>query len=517
MVATSYPPRGPTPVKARPVRWYLAPLAAIAGLIVPRRMGPHLAASSWWAAGLVLTLTALGIGSIVVWTVAEGRAVLEGCVSYFGEIERESASFEGLAAQLGQSGLAETWRQLPRVAWNTYPRVLIVLPAACALGWVIMPWAAAGEDRRRAFLRSVKLVMWCSPAALGFWLADLAQWTGIFAYVDWRYTDGAVAGVSFLAAAWFMSVLMRIGDRYGGPAHGPLYRPSQLQCDSCGYRLTHLSTTGRCPECGRPVAESLPQSRQPPLYAASMKRRVKPFALLATVALTCLPRRFGRSMAVYAARDQARRFVLSLGLLVGAAAYLVAYTGLLAYDFEVLPREDVTVHWDVFGPNGHIRDPLTAGGQWPGNKLGAVARTAKSLFVPRGGDWEIDYPGVGSALYALAPAGAATLAYWLIVVTTMWVVTFGGIVHTERRSAVVCYASAWIALTTCVALVAVMVSLNFGLRTEQLDVVVCTLRGHAVPLEHVLYGGPVAIAILGVLWFPFHVWRMMHATRYANR
>jgi hypothetical protein len=34
-----------------------------------------------------------------------------------------------------------------------------------------------------------------------------------------------------------------------------------LLCESCGYPLTGLPVEGRCPECGEPVADSLPQRR----------------------------------------------------------------------------------------------------------------------------------------------------------------------------------------------------------------------------------------------------------------
>ncbi len=34
-----------------------------------------------------------------------------------------------------------------------------------------------------------------------------------------------------------------------------------LLCESCGYPLTGLATAGRCPECGQPIAESVPERR----------------------------------------------------------------------------------------------------------------------------------------------------------------------------------------------------------------------------------------------------------------
>src|SRR4051812_5178876 len=36
---------------------------------------------------------------------------------------------------------------------------------------------------------------------------------------------------------------------------------TSLLCESCGYGLEGLPVSGKCPECGKPIAESLPSNR----------------------------------------------------------------------------------------------------------------------------------------------------------------------------------------------------------------------------------------------------------------
>jgi len=41
---------------------------------------------------------------------------------------------------------------------------------------------------------------------------------------------------------------------------------SDLLCEGCGYRLKALSRQGSCPECGKPIAQSIDQHRRPPAW-----------------------------------------------------------------------------------------------------------------------------------------------------------------------------------------------------------------------------------------------------------
>lgn len=38
-------------------------------------------------------------------------------------------------------------------------------------------------------------------------------------------------------------------------------RPQLLLCESCGYEIGGLAESGNCPECGRPISDSLPSKR----------------------------------------------------------------------------------------------------------------------------------------------------------------------------------------------------------------------------------------------------------------
>lgn len=49
------------------------------------------------------------------------------------------------------------------------------------------------------------------------------------------------------------------GQGPSGPSADP--RRDELLCESCGYALVGLEPSGACPECGRPIRESLPAHR----------------------------------------------------------------------------------------------------------------------------------------------------------------------------------------------------------------------------------------------------------------
>ncbi len=81
--------------------------------------------------------------------------------------------------------------------------------------------------------------------------------------------------------------------------------PSEVLCESCGYRLAGLPPTTNCPECGTPAASSLPERRTGSPWQLALSRaepaspRPRPLAILrawlatAALALTSPIRLFG--------------------------------------------------------------------------------------------------------------------------------------------------------------------------------------------------------------------------------
>ena len=77
-----------------------------------------------------------------------------------------------------------------------------------------------------------------------------------------------------------------------------------LLCEGCGYTLSGLPSGGNCPECGKPIAETLAAGREPTAW------EVRPtFGTLMRTAFAAglRPRRFFRTLGVAVTPEQRRR------------------------------------------------------------------------------------------------------------------------------------------------------------------------------------------------------------------
>ncbi len=81
-----------------------------------------------------------------------------------------------------------------------------------------------------------------------------------------------------------------------------------MLCERCGYVLNGLPADGRCPECGKPVAESVGDGRVPTAWdVAPGSARSRGF-LRTTVEVILRPTHFYRTLAVRASLASARSF-----------------------------------------------------------------------------------------------------------------------------------------------------------------------------------------------------------------
>lgn len=74
-----------------------------------------------------------------------------------------------------------------------------------------------------------------------------------------KHDDEAMSYIVILACIWFLWALLR-GLGADRPVRTPEHPP---MCRACGYNLTGLPPDGRCPECGRPVADSIGPDASP--------------------------------------------------------------------------------------------------------------------------------------------------------------------------------------------------------------------------------------------------------------
>ena len=83
---------------------------------------------------------------------------------------------------------------------------------------------------------------------------------------------------------------------------------TDLLCEFCGYTLNGLPPDGRCPECGRAVADSLGAQRHPPAWESPAPPPAWARFLKTTLALIFSPSRFYRTFTSRGPDRPARTF-----------------------------------------------------------------------------------------------------------------------------------------------------------------------------------------------------------------
>jgi hypothetical protein len=315
MVPEFWPPVAPTePAKPWRIHWLLALPATIPAMLFPRRVGPYLGASSWAAAYVAHVL------SVVLFFGLVGAAGLE--LEYAGH-SGEAESIVGPYTVLEHIRRPFAAVVLLLFATTSKPFELVVLGVAVAVveagiwiaGVALIPLYAAGEHRARLYFRCVKLLLWSTmcliPLAVVF--SPVAEWLDQNPFV----ADEWIALFMAAWALWWFTVLVRLGGRYAGPKTGPRWSPRAPRCDSCGYTLTGLPVSGRCPECGRAVQESLPERRRLPAFATAGWPSEWILGFVQTTGAALAERRFARGVSVWRGHRAARNYAFVICVLIG--------------------------------------------------------------------------------------------------------------------------------------------------------------------------------------------------------
>ena len=419
-IPESWPPAEPlTPVRARRIRWWLAPLVAPAALLCPRRIGPHLGESSLAAAYLAHWFWALvavgGTFALLMETQDQPHLVATADVSLnpFYEIRRSLAG----SVLLLYGAFGDPFARAPALIAIVGIEIAI-WPAALLL----LPFYAHGEGPRRTYLRCVKLLLWstvyCAPL---FWLSLRGM-----AYLADRTNLGpAIAALLPLVLInWWLLSLLRMGGRYAGPAAGPRWNTREPRCERCGYSLVTLPLLARCPECGLQVDESLPEHRRPPAFATARGLFASTKAFWQTTGEALNLRRFARDTTIWTHHRAARNYVLQVAIVTG----LLAFGGFIV--LGIVARELALDNlaedlWYTF------LVPLFTG----------------QLLDQDYGYYNYEYP-VASMFGAFGVAWFVILWVMLCGVFTSWF----GFRDVASRLVVLCYASAWLPVVVLLAL-----------------------------------------------------------------
>lgn len=466
-----WPPVDPIePVKPRRVHWLLAPLATIPAMLFPWRAGPHLAASSWFSAytahvfSIVLCIGLFGAMGFE----AAGPDV--GVPSGLSLSEHLRRPFAAVALMLVAA--AGSWP-----AWIGIGVAAVVIQAIVWLGaFLFMPLFSAGERPPLLYFRCVKLMLWSASALIFIGIAitlAMGLIMKVGSRLSWELSNPAAFDLFFLCVILWLSVLLRLGGRYGGPKDGPRWQSGPLRCEGCGYELTGLPTGARCPECGRAICDSLPDQRSPPLFAHAGFAR-KPVAFVRTIVESWSARRFASELSVLRGCAAARQFALTncvaMGLLNALPISLLFALG----------GDQILEFLIIVGSSGPAHDAIAAG-------------------------------LIYGALAFLITVLAAVL--WLLI-ASMIASRFGW--HdAQQRTVVVCYATGWLYVPMILTVLGVYATRIGGLVFGQSQSIRLPILGLVDPVIAVpmLAFVPAAVALLFSL---LRTRTMLHETRFAN-
>ena len=164
------------------------------------------------------------------------------------------------------------WWQLAgtadRIAF--FASFLLMIVAVFLLPYfVILPFGARPGPNKpcirhvaRTVLLGSGMMHWWGAAFVGLFLVYAAR--GVSSIVtDYAQALSPVLLIFALLSMWTIGVLIvAVRREYRGPQDFP--EPHDPWCDDCGYILSGIDPAGRCPECGRPIVDSLGPDIRPP-------------------------------------------------------------------------------------------------------------------------------------------------------------------------------------------------------------------------------------------------------------
>ncbi len=200
--------------------------------------------------------------------------------------------------------------------------ILIVI-----MQWLAMlPFAARPGSVRAALIHNTRNVLF-----MLVWLPMIAvilNEYGQHAMAHFRSSyifDIIATGTSLalsLVALWTISLARSLGVEYRTPADRS--KPHDPTCDECGYNLTMSPTDGCCPECGKPVADSLSAATRRPSAWEQNPSLINPLRVMRQLFVVALsPFRYFSSIPLTTDHRAARRWLIFSLVLIGLCAAML--------------------------------------------------------------------------------------------------------------------------------------------------------------------------------------------------
>lgn len=228
-----------------------------------------------------------------------------------------------------------------------------------------------------------------------------------------------------------------------------------LLCEGCGYILQGLPENSRCPECSRPISQSLPHIRRPPAWERSSPNSFSRW-LVTTTRLIFHPTPFYRLLPTRTDSSRSRGYARINLFLV---SLLFGITGYFQFDWLEL--------WRWIDRSVLLPDSLRIGGSialfaaLAGITLALVNRLAARLTA-----WEAAYRGLRLpravvlrglhyhtahyfpvALLALATVGGWRLALEMRWISELWALKYTYLLGAEViASAIYLFITYWIGM-----------------------------------------------------------------------
>jgi hypothetical protein len=346
--------------------------------------------------------------------------------------------------------------------------VIIMMALALALPFFILLPLGARPGKNRPAVRHVARTVilglgfghvWAIGIAAVFW--GRIVWPGDPAILNYlRILTPMLLTLTGLGL-WTWIALGRI-VRLDYRTEADLPEPHDPWCDECGYNLIAADTNGRCPECGRPVIESIGHhKRQPTAWERRPALSNVGVILRLIKAIVLGPRKLFFSMPTLTGQAAAHRW-LFLSLTLAAVIAL-----------PIVP---------------------------------AMGRVVNA-------EWSIDL--VSGAL-AMALVWAA-LSCMMVGIETAGIATFsrmkGHGVHLSTAAKVTCYASILLTVWVICGGIQLVVFMVWG---QQL--IMAPLRPGSMRTHQILLAAALALPhMAGLLWYELTVYRGIRGVQYANK